>query len=329
MTLEGTPNIVSPSGVAGFDFLDEADTVNALIPKIKKRASTRSSSSSTRAARRPRSTSTAAPGVTGADRRHRRAPRRRGRPDRLGPHAPALQLRLRRQARDERASRSGASSPTSTCGSTSAKQEVTSIAINNKIVTRDVAPDRGHHRADLEVQRARGADREPADRAHHRATSCARTTTRSSSRWATSSRTRSSPRPTTAGFGDAVSRFMNPGGVRADLIYAGSPAGEGDGVVTYGELFTVQPFGNSLVTMTLTGAQIDRMLEQQFCGLNSPDNTPTPGSSRCCCRRRASTTRGTVRGGQGRLRRAERGRPGDDHDQRRADRTSRAPTASR
>ena len=79
------------------------------------------------------------------------------------------------------------------------------------------------------------------------------------------------------GFGDAVMSFMNPGGVRADLLFAGSPAGEGDGVVTYGELFTVQPFGNSLVTMTLTGAQIDRMLEEQFCGLNSPNTTPTPG----------------------------------------------------
>jgi 5'-nucleotidase len=65
---------------------------------------------------------------------------------------------------------------------------------------------------------------------------------------------------------------MNPGGVRADLIYAGSAAGEGDGVVTYGELFTVQPFGNSLVTMTLTGAQIEQALEHQFCGLNSPLN---------------------------------------------------------
>jgi 5'-nucleotidase len=29
--------------------------------------------------------------------------------------------------------------------------------------------------------------------------------------------------------------------------------------------------------MTLTGAQIDRMLEEQFCGLNSPNATPTPG----------------------------------------------------
>ena len=43
MTLEGTPNIVSPSGVAGFDFLDEADTVNALIPKLKRQGATRSS----------------------------------------------------------------------------------------------------------------------------------------------------------------------------------------------------------------------------------------------------------------------------------------------
>ena len=68
--------------------------------------------------------------------------------------------------------------------------------------------------------------------------------------------------------GNAVMAFMNPGGVRAALTYASSPVGEGDGVVTYGEAFTVQPFGNSLVTMTLTGAQIEAVLEQQFCGLN-------------------------------------------------------------
>jgi 5'-nucleotidase len=66
------------------------------------------------------------------------------------------------------------------------------------------------------------------------------------------------------GFGDAVVAFMNPGGIRADLTFAGSPAGEGDGNVTYGEMFTVQPFGNSMVTMTLTGAQIERLLEEQF-----------------------------------------------------------------
>jgi len=58
--------------------------------------------------------------------------------------------------------------------------------------------------------------------------------------------------------GGAEIAFMNPGGIRADL-----PFGD-DGVVSFGEVFTVQPFGNSLVVMTLTGAQIYRVLEQQF-----------------------------------------------------------------
>src|SRR5690606_19859918 len=71
-----------------------------------------------------------------------------------------------------------------------------------------------------------------------------------------------------ADLGGAQAAFMNPGGIRADLLYAASGS-EGDGNVTYEEAFTVQPFGNSLVTMTLTGAQIDRMLEQQFCGGNA------------------------------------------------------------
>ncbi|GGU22098.1 bifunctional metallophosphatase/5'-nucleotidase [Lentzea flava] len=66
------------------------------------------------------------------------------------------------------------------------------------------------------------------------------------------------------GTNGAVLALMNPGGVRADLTYASSPAGEGDGVVTYGEAFTVQPFGNTLATVTLTGAQLKNVLEQQF-----------------------------------------------------------------
>ena len=58
--------------------------------------------------------------------------------------------------------------------------------------------------------------------------------------------------------------LMNPGGVRADLVFKGSNANEGDGVVTYGEAFTVQPFANILQTITLTGAQLKAVLEQQF-----------------------------------------------------------------
>ena len=67
-----------------------------------------------------------------------------------------------------------------------------------------------------------------------------------------------------ASAGGAQLALMNPGGIRGDLIYAGSSAGEGDGNVTYGEAFTVQPFGNLLVSMTLTGSQIERALEQQW-----------------------------------------------------------------
>jgi 5'-nucleotidase len=55
-------------------------------------------------------------------------------------------------------------------------------------------------------------------------------------------------------FGGAVIAFMNPGGIRAPIA-----AGE----VTYEELFTVQPFGNTLTVKTCTGAQIQSLLEQQ------------------------------------------------------------------
>jgi 5'-nucleotidase len=69
-----------------------------------------------------------------------------------------------------------------------------------------------------------------------------------------------------ANLGGAVLALMNPGGVRSSFNYASSAAGEGDGNVTYGEGFTVQPFGNSLVTMTLTTQQLRDALEQQFPG---------------------------------------------------------------
>ncbi|MGY1683555.1 bifunctional metallophosphatase/5'-nucleotidase [Geodermatophilus sp. SYSU D01176] len=62
----------------------------------------------------------------------------------------------------------------------------------------------------------------------------------------------------------AVAAFTNPGGVRADLTHASSGAAEGDGVVTYGEAFAVQPFNNLLTTLTLTGDQLYALLDQQF-----------------------------------------------------------------
>ncbi|MBA3382074.1 MAG: bifunctional metallophosphatase/5'-nucleotidase, partial [Actinobacteria bacterium] len=69
--------------------------------------------------------------------------------------------------------------------------------------------------------------------------------------------------------GSAVVAFMNPGGIRTDLLASQISGGEQAGQVTYSEAFTVQPFGNSLVTMTLTGQQIDTLLEQQWSGPNA------------------------------------------------------------
>ena len=57
----------------------------------------------------------------------------------------------------------------------------------------------------------------------------------------------------------AVIAFMNAGGIRTDI---------NAGPITYGEAFNVQPFANVLVTMDMTGAQIDALLEQQFQGGN-------------------------------------------------------------
>lgn len=49
--------------------------------------------------------------------------------------------------------------------------------------------------------------------------------------------------------------FMNPGGIRADI-----DAGD----ITWKEAFTVQPFGNDLVKMNVTGNEIKTLLEQQW-----------------------------------------------------------------
>jgi 5'-nucleotidase len=58
--------------------------------------------------------------------------------------------------------------------------------------------------------------------------------------------------------------ITNPGGIRADLTYASSSNGKGDGVVTYGGEFAVQPFANIMQTITMTGVNIKNVLEQQW-----------------------------------------------------------------
>jgi len=53
--------------------------------------------------------------------------------------------------------------------------------------------------------------------------------------------------------------LMNPGGVRADLILP-----PGGGAVNYGQLFSIQPFGNTLTVKTFTGLLVKELLESQY-----------------------------------------------------------------
>ncbi|GAA4015005.1 bifunctional metallophosphatase/5'-nucleotidase [Sphingomonas swuensis] len=62
--------------------------------------------------------------------------------------------------------------------------------------------------------------------------------------------------------GGADIAFINSGGVRTDLVP------RADGTITYGQVFATQPFGNSLVVKTLTGAQLGALLEQGFREVN-------------------------------------------------------------
>lgn len=65
--------------------------------------------------------------------------------------------------------------------------------------------------------------------------------------------------------GNAVMAFTNVGGIRADLLVDTPEGGtEEDGEITYAEAYSVLPFGNILVSIDLTGADIKDVLEQQF-----------------------------------------------------------------
>jgi 5'-nucleotidase len=57
--------------------------------------------------------------------------------------------------------------------------------------------------------------------------------------------------------GGAQLALMNRDGIRADLLAR-------RGNVTFGEIHAIHPFGNALVTVTLTGAQLHAVLEQQW-----------------------------------------------------------------
>jgi 5'-nucleotidase len=262
MTLEGTPDIVSPSGIVGWDFRDEADTVNALIPELEAQDVGAVVVLIHEGGNIPANQDINACGVSGPivdivnrfDDRvdlvisgHTHQPYNcviDGKPVTsafsFGRVVTDIDVRVDR-----------------------AKKEVTSIKINNTIVTRTATPDAAINAL---IDRYNVIAAPIANRPIGSITATIVRAQNAAGESPLGNVIADGQLEATTASGNAVIALMNPGGVRADLTFPSSPAGEGDGIVTYGEMFTVQPFGNNLVTVTLTGAQIDSVLEQQFTG---------------------------------------------------------------
>jgi 5'-nucleotidase len=67
-----------------------------------------------------------------------------------------------------------------------------------------------------------------------------------------------------AAWPEADVAFMNPGGLRADINCASTGASDPAGSINYAETFGVQPFSNTVNTVALTGQGIHDVLEQQW-----------------------------------------------------------------
>lgn len=270
MTLEGTPSIVTPSGISMLNFKDEADTVNALVPELKKKGIEAIvvliHEGGAQVAPAPYN---GCVGISGAI------------VDIVNRFDPAVDVVI-----------SGHTHNAYNCvinnmlvtSASSFGRIVTDVDLTidlstgdvigktatNNIVTRDVTKD-SFITALIAKYNAIAAPL--ANRVIGSITADITRTNNAAGESALGDVIADAQLEATndPGFGEAVVAFMNPGGIRADLTYASSTAGEGDGNVTYGEMFTVQPFGNSMVTMTLTGAQIETLLEQQFngCGIQN------------------------------------------------------------
>jgi 5'-nucleotidase len=272
MTLEGTPSIVTPSGIAGLSFKDEADTVNALVPQLKAKGIETIVVLVHEGGVQP----LPAPfngcvGISGpivdiVDRLddevdvvvsgHTHQPYNCTLDGKLvtssfsfGRLVTKIDLKIDRGS-----------------------GEVVTKSADNRIVTRDVerAPDLTTLLAKYNTFAAPLANRVIGSITADIVSVASPSGQSPLGGVIADAQLAATADPSQGG---AVVAFMNPGGIRASLTYSSGPAGEGDGVVTFGESFAVQPFGNNLVTLTLSGVQIKDLLEQQF-------NNPSAGQNR-------------------------------------------------
>ncbi|HXL31622.1 MAG TPA: bifunctional metallophosphatase/5'-nucleotidase [Bradyrhizobium sp.] len=256
LTLKGTPNLVSPVSVAGLEFRDEADTVNALVPELKAQG-IEAIVVLIHEGGFPAGDYNECPGISG----------------------PIVDI-VRKFDRAVDVVISGHTHQAYVCAIdgrlvTSGDKYgtiVTTIDLKLDPATRDVVSARadnfivrtGTYAKDPEQTALLASyDKFAAPIANRLAGSITQTLSR------TPNDAGESPlgdivadaqlAATSAdNNGGAVIAFTNPGGVRTDI-----PKKE-QGGVTYADVFASQPFRNQLVTLTLTGMQIKNMLEQQW-----------------------------------------------------------------
>lgn len=275
MTLEGTPSIVTPAGIAGLAFKDEADSANALIAQLKRRGIAAIVILLHEGGVVSTGSIGGCDGVSGPI------------VDIVGRLDDAVDLVVSGHTHQayscQLANRAGRLVPVTSAGSFS--RLVTRIDMTIDTRTRDVvAVSAANELVDRTNFGQSPTPIEPVAEisaivSNYNALAAPIANRVIGSIGATLSRTQNAAGESALGDviadaqlaatapaakGGAVIAFMNPGGIRADLAYASSAAGEGDGKVTYGEAFTVQPFGNSLVVKTLSGQQIYDLLEQQW-----------------------------------------------------------------
>ncbi|HUQ22667.1 MAG TPA: bifunctional metallophosphatase/5'-nucleotidase [Gaiellaceae bacterium] len=274
-TLQGTPLIVTPTGVAGLTFLDEADTVNALVSRLKQRQV---------------STIVLLLHEGGAQ----TAPFSRGFMDVnkcenfSGPDLldivnrldPAVDVVVSAHTHQPYVCRFNGRLVTSAASfgrlitsidltiDQRAGKMISATAVNN-VVTQTVAKDEGVTKILAEYKKISDPI---GNRVIGRITQDIY-----SARGTVNGTNRAGEQPMgdviadamyeaahPGDFGGAVAAFMNSGGVRSSLLYGQISGGEQPGEVTYAEAFAVQPFGNTLVVKTCTGQQLYDVLEQQF-----------------------------------------------------------------
>jgi 5'-nucleotidase len=256
LTLKGTGGIVSPAGIAGLEFRDEAETVNALVPQLKARG-VEAIVVLIHEGGEPAGDYNQCPGISGpivdivkkfdravdvvvSGHTHRAYVcnidgRLVTSGDKYGTLVTAIDLKLDPASRDV----------------ISAKAE--NVIVANASLAKDpeqTALIDAYDRLSAPIaNRPAGSVTQALSRVPNEAGESALGDIIADAQLAVTKDAKD---------GSAVIALTNPGGIRTDIIP------RENGAVSYGDLFASQPFRNRLVTMTLTGSQLKEMLEQQW-----------------------------------------------------------------